>query len=462
MERNYIDELIKIIQSNASPEEKRSLLDHYHENDIAEVVHDLSKEDRIQLYRILGDERLSEIFSYLDNVEDYIEELSLEKAADIIELMDTDDAIDVLDELDENDRDEIIKRMDQDMVHEISLINSYDDDQIGSQVTTNFITIQKEFTIKQAMKAVINSAAENDNVATIYVLNQDESFYGIIELRDLIIARENDDINKIIKTSYPYLPATELIENCINELKEYALDSMPVLDEKHRIIGVITLDDIIETVDDELSDDYAKLGGLSSEEDLSENVFCSVKKRMPWLLALLVLGLVISMLISSFENVVRTLPMIVFFQSLILDMAGNTGTQSLAVTIRILSDEKHDKKMLTKTILKETRVGFLNGIILSSLSFVVVIAFLFITKTEIVAGDGYIFSETLKAALAVSVSLLCAMTISSLIGSLVPILLTKLKIDPAVASGPFITTINDVIAIVLYYGLAWLMFVAIF
>ncbi|MDE7161512.1 MAG: magnesium transporter, partial [Anaeroplasmataceae bacterium] len=411
------------------------------------------------LYHILGKENVSEIFTYLDNVADYVEELDQENVADIIELMDSDDAIDVLEELDEEDRKEIESLMEPESIEDIKLIDQFEDEEIGSKMTTNFILISKTNTVKTAMKKVIREAAVNDNVSTIYVEDEYHHFFGALDLRDLIIARENDDLVSLMKQNYPYFYANEEVTDCVNRLKDYALDSYPILNAKNEIIGVVTSDDVIEVLDEEMGDDYAKLGGLTEEESLKESIFSSVKKRLPWLVALLFLGLLVSSLISGFEAVVAALPVIVFFQSLILDMAGNTGTQSLAVTIRMLSDKEIKRRDLLKLCFKEIRVGFLNGLILSILAFIFVFCFLFITKQS-VGGDVYNHLEALKAAGIVGLSLLLAMTICSLIGSAIPIFFMKIKIDPAVASGPFITTLNDIIAIVLYYGLAYLMFLA--
>lgn len=207
-----------------------------------------------------------------------------------------------------------------------------------------------------------------------------------------------------------------------------------------------------------MREDYAKFAGLSSEEDLEEPILTSVKKRIPWLLTLLFLGLMISLVISGFESVVISLPMLVFFQSLILGMAGNAGTQSLAVTIRVLTDSKISNKKLIKMIFKEFRVGFANGFTLSILSFFMVLIFLSITKSPIVIEEDFSYNLAIKAAGVVSIALLCAITLSSLIGTVVPIVLSKIHVDPAVASGPFITTMIDVIAVLVYYGLAILLF----
>lgn len=458
-DRNYIEE-IKSIVSGSNPSVKKDLLEDYHESDIADVVEELTKEERIALYKILGDKRTALVFSYLENVDEYVSELEYGEAADIIEQMDVDDAVDVLEELAEDDVDKIINLMDDEAIEDINLIQSYEDDEIGSKMTTNFISIPYGSNVKTSMKLLVEQAAENDNVGTIFVL-QNNKFYGIIELRDLIIARADADMDDIIKTSYPRVYDKTLIEDCISDLTDYQLDSIPVLDNDDQLLGIITLADIVETVEEELTEDYAKLGGISEDEEISTGIIKTVMMRLPWLIALLFLSLFVSVLLSSFEMVIAVLPAIVFFQSMILGMAGNGGTQSLAVTIRTISDDKDDK-VLRKTILKEGRVGFVNGLALGSLSFVVILLFLVLTKQEIIQFAGYNFNDAIKASGIVGISLVVAMTFASLVGSIIPIMLSKLKIDPAVASGPFITTINDILAIVIYYGLAYLLFINIF
>lgn len=458
MERDIYSEISLILKSGIPAEELRERLADYHDNDIAIVIHDLEKEERLKIYPKLGEEKVSEIFSYLDDVEDFIEEVGLKKAADIIELMDSDDAIDVLEELDEEDRIAIIEEMDEEIVEDINLITQYEEDEIGSIMTTNYIEINKNFTIKEAMKSMVSQAADNDNVSIIFVSNDDETYYGSIDLRDLIITRYDKNLDDIIKTSYPVLHANDLISDCINDLKEYSLELYPVLNSDNKLIGVITSNDIVETVDEELTDDYAKLAGLTETNELDEKTIVSVKKRIPWLVILVAMGLGVSLLISSFEDVVKSIPMIVFFQSLILGMAGNTGTQSLAVTIRTISDEDLTKGTVFKMIFKEIKIGFLNGLIIGTLSFSILYLFLSITQTEIIPNKGYIVLDAIKVCSSVSISLVGAMLMSSIIGTFMPLFFKKVHIDPAVASGPFITTIIDIISIVIYYGLASILF----
>lgn len=454
MNQNYVENILALIRSRSSVEEKRSALSHYHENDIAKVFPFLTKEERQQLYLLFDQDTLSDIFSYLEEPAEYFEELSTDAAADILENMDTDDAIDILEELEEQDRNELIELMDQEAVDDIKLITSYDADVIGSKMTTNYVAISKDATVRQAMKKMIEEAAINDNISTLYFVDVDNRFFGAMDLRNLILARENQNLKELIKTSYPYLNASEEVSACLEKIQDYALDSIPVLDEEKHLVGVITSDDVVEAVQDELSDDYAKLAGLSSEEDLDESIFTSIKKRVPWLLILLGLGLVTSLLISSFEKVVAALPLIVFFQSLILDMAGNTGTQSLAVTIRVLSSERTTGKDIAKLIFKEVRVGLINGLAIGLISFLCVFLFIYWVQNETLL-------DNFKIAFSVGVSMLGSMMVASLAGSVIPVLFKKCKIDPAVASGPLITTINDVIAVVIYYGLAWIMFASL-
>ena len=462
MENNEIlyEELIKLIHESDVKTLKQAL-EHYHNNDIAKVQPDLSEEDQLKLMKALDKEDLSDVVSYMDDVDEFIENMDAEKVADIVELMDADDAVDILEDLDEEEQEEILSKIeDKELVEDIKLIRSYDDDEIGSKMTTNYIAIPKNLQVKDAMKIVIDEAEEHDNIMTIYVVDDDEKFFGSIELKELIIARKNQPIDDIIHTSYPFIYAHEKIDECLSKIKEYALNLVPILDDEEKLIGVITSDDIVEVVDEEMGEDYAKLAGLTEEEELDESIFESCKKRLPWLGLLMILAMIVSLLISSFEQAISTIAVIVFFQSMILGMAGNCGTQSLAVTIRVLSDEDVDKKKILQIIFKEFRIGFINGLILGILSFIGVFAFLFLTKKIIIAGDTtFILNDALMVSIIVSLSLFVAMTISTVVGTIIPILLKKFNIDPAVASGPFISTLNDICAVVIYYGLATLLFV---
>ena len=441
--------LRRALKENAIP---RELL-NYHDNDISEVLPELTSDELRRLNDLFGDHRFSEIFAYsdADDVESLIDEMGTEQAAHLLANMDSDDAADILDEVDDETEARLIRMMDDESSRDVRLLRSYDDDEIGSRMTNNFISINRGLTVRQAMKELVSQAGDNDNISTIYVTSPDNKFYGAINLKDLIIARENTDLESIISTAYPRAYDHDTVSDCLDRLRDYFEDSFPVLDSENHILGIITSQDMAEAIDDELGDDYAKLGGLGSEEDLNESVFVSMKKRLPWLLVLLILGIGVSTVVGLFETVVAELALIVCFQSLILDMAGNVGTQSLAVTIRVLMDEGLTGKQKARLIFKETRIGFLNGLTLGAISFVCVGAYVVFAKGYMDrVGEAFAISGCVGAAL------LCAMLISSLVGTVVPLIFNKLKIDPAVASGPLITTVNDLVAVVVYYGLAWI------
>ena len=456
--KNYVQEILDIIHSGLPQAELAEKLSDYHENDLADALADLTAEERRKLYAILGVEQVAEIFSYLDDAEPYLKELPPEEAAQVVSHMDSDDAVDALDDLEEEDKEKIVHQMDKvdkDAADDVKLLLSYDEDEIGSCMTTNYICIRKDMTIRQAMSELVKQAGENDNISTLYVVDENERFYGAIDLKDLIVARADDSLEKLIARSYPYVTDHEKISDSIDRIVDYAERSLPVLNESGKLLGIITSADVVELVDDQMGDDYAKLGGLTSEEDLNEGVFQSVKKRLPWLVALLFLGMLVSSVVGAFESVVAVLPIVICFQSMVLDMAGNVVTQSLAVTIRLLVDENLTTSKKLHLLFKEMRVGLVNGALLA----VMALGFL---GVYIHFFKAYAWGQAFLLSGCVGISLIVAMVISSLVGTVIPMLFHKIHIDPAVASGPLITTINDLVAVVVYYGLAMIVLIEMF
>jgi magnesium transporter len=356
-----------------------------------------------------------------------------------------------LEDLDEATRNEIFEHIEDDEIKEdIELIDSYEDNEFGSRMSTNFIAVKRNQTIKSTMKTLVSEAAENDNIYTIFAINEDGSFYGVIDLKDLIVARSTVELESLIYTNFPFVYDKDIISENIERLRGYSENMIPVISStNNNLLGVITSTDIIEMVDEERGDDYAKLAAMTAEEEPDETLFASMKKRVPWLIALLFMGLAVSAVVGMFEGVVDALPMIVSFQSLILGMAGNVGTQSLAVTVRALGNEEESNlKGQLRTIFKEIRVALLNGLVLGAVSFLIVSVYLF-------AFGAYGVTFVLAAAGCVGLSMCFAMTISGLTGAAIPICLYRFGVDPAVASGPLITTVNDLVAVLSYYGLAW-------
>lgn len=325
----------------------------------------------------------------------------------------------------------------------------FSQEQIGSRMSTNFITIPAGATIKEAMSTLVAQAAEKDNISTLYVVEENHRLRGAIDLKDLILAREGTPLCQITHSACPRLHARTEIDDCLSFLQENSESTIPVLDDAGHILGVVTTGELIELLGEEWGEDYAMLGGLSSEEDLSEPVLRSVRKRAPWLCALLGLGLGVSATVGLFEQVVAQIPIIMCFQSLVLDMAGNVGTQSLAVAIRVLMAPQVGFRQKMQLIWKEIRVGLVGGALLGLLSFLAIGGYL------CMKGNAVPFAFAVSGCLGAAMVL--SMVVSSLAGTGIPIFFQKIGVDPAVASGPLITTVNDLVAVVAYYGLAWLL-----
>ena len=448
--QDYIQEIIDLLRSGDETEVLHEKLDEYHANDLASALPLLEEEERKYLYSLLDDERLSEVMEYVEHGYLYLEELSPEKAGIILAGMEPDDAVSLLREADPEKKTLWLSKMPLKDRNELQILAAYDEDFIGSRMTTNFVFLDNRLNIADAMKSLIQQAAEHDNISKVYVVHEDGSYYGAIDLKELIIARRDTKLEDITETGYPFVYADEKIEDCLERIKGYAENSIPVLGENNIILGVITAQDVLEVYDEEMGEDYARLGGLSAEEDLNEPLWDSVKKRLPWLVILLFLGLVVSTVVGLFETVVAQLTIIMAFQSLILDMSGNVGTQSLAVTIRVLMDERLTGKQKLSLIGKEMAVGGLNGLVIGIFSLVGIGVYLALFK-----------QQPLHIAVAISacigVSLMASMVISSFVGTITPIFFKKVGVDPAAASGPLITTINDLVGVVSYYGLTWIL-----
>ena len=441
---DYKGEIAALLRGNLAPGQLRNRLEDYHERDIAEALELLRRDERCRLYALLDAPTLAGVLEYTeDDMPTYLEELGIRKKLEILPLLDPSAAVDYLKGLERAQRSALVDLMDDDVKRDLSFLSSFNEDEIGSRMTTDFVSIRADMTVRQAMKELIRQAADTDNISTLYAIDASGVLVGAIDLKELIIARETTALDDILMTSYPYVYADELIEDCVERIRAYSEDSIPVLNADNQIVYA-----------NELGEDYAKLGGLTAGEDLEEPLRRSVTKRLPWLVILLGLGLVVSSVVGLFERVVTHLTVIICFQSLVLDMAGNVGTQSLAVTIRVLMDEDVSPRQKLALVGKEARVGLMNGLLLGLLSFGAIGLYLMAAKG---AAAAFAFSVSFCTGTALLVSML----LSSIIGTTVPILFKRLGVDPAVASGPLITTVNDLVAVTAYYGLAWLLLIEV-
>lgn len=450
---DFCADIAEIVRSNYAPGKMCELILNYHEKDIAQTLELLEREECRRLFRVLPADRAAGVLEYAQDSAACLALMGIRRRAEVIACMEANEASELMRKFPKEERESLLELIPEAVRSEICLICSFDEDEIGSRMSTNYIEIAVDAGVKEAMAELVRQAAENDNISMLYLVDENKTFCGAIDLKDLIIARDGTPLSEITKLSYPYLYAKASVEDCIPFFKQYAEDALPVLDDENRLIGVVTAQDFVEIIGEELNEDYAKLAGLSAEEDLSESVLQSVKKRMPWLCILLVLGMGVSATVGIFESIVAQLPVIMCFQSLILDMAGNVGTQSLAVAIRVLMDSNIDRRRRVALVLKEMRIGLFNGMILGALSFAAIGAYLCLK------GNAPLFSFAVSGCLGISMVL--AMLVSALSGTLIPLFFRRIGVDPAVASGPLITTINDLVAVIAYYGLAWLILLSV-
>lgn len=452
----YRNEILQLIRKRESPDELRDELDDYHEQDIAAVLPELSDEEWQYLATCLDVSRIADVMEHTDEdeSENYLERLPIKKTAQILASMEPDKAVDFLKNTDFDRKEQWLNAINVDKRSSLRKLAQYPEDTIGSRMTTNFIAMRLTTTVKDARDQLVTEASVHDNISTIYVTDERGTYAGAFALRDLILAKEEETLTDITVPAYPSVYADERISDCLQVIKEYSEESIPVLTHTHRILGVVTANDVVEVLDDEMSDDYAKLGGLSAEADLREPISTSIRKRLPWLVLLLFLGMGVSSIIGLYESVVAHLTLLMAFQSMILDMSGNVGTQSLAVTIRVLMDEHLKAKDKLNLVRREVSTGFLNGLILGLISLVSVGLYILIAKhTPVIMAFG--------VSLCIGFSMIVALSISALVGTVIPMFFKRIGIDPAVASGPLITTVTDLVGVVSYYTLASVMLIGI-
>ena len=448
------DELIKKINETTNSNELKNLLSDLHQFDIAEILTQIDDEKKLmQILSLFNNEDLADILSYLDpsSATKFFEILDAHKAADIINEMEVDDAFDIIDEMEKEDVEEIKEFLDKDTIEDLKIVAKYDDDTAGALMNPNFVKILSGSSLKEAMKELTRVAPSVETINTLFIVNNNDELLGVLDLKKLIVSRMPLTVDDIMLENFAYASVFDSISDAIKLVQDYDTIALPVLNGKV-IEGIITMDDAMDAYTKESEEDYAQFAGLTTDEEKNESIFSSVKKRLPWLSILLVLDIIIALVISSFENVISKLTILTFFQAAVLGLSGNTGTQALAVTVRNLANGKNDKDELWKLILREIGEGLGTAIILGIVSFAFVFLMLIFQNKLGIANNEQ--SMILNVGLVLGLSVLISVFCSNIVGTILPIFFYKIKIDPAVASGPFITTINDVLSILIYFGTA--------
>ena len=424
----------------------------YHPYDVSRALKEVDEEERKKVFDLLSPSESADILEYYeeDEAADLLTDLDAKVSSKIISNMELDDAVDVINELEDDIKENIVKNIDDDVKQDILATAKYDENMAGSIMNDNYFSLDVNMPVSKAMQKLVKESNEQEVIDVLFVLDN-HKLVGILDLKDLIIARKQEMIKDIMDVNFKYIDATSNIKDATDMVMEYNLLALPVLDNGN-LKGIITIDDVVDVVDEMNKDDYDKMAGIVGDNTLAFKDV--IKSRLLWLLILLALSFVTSSVMDGFSSVIAAITPLVFFQSLILDMGGNAGTQSLATTVVEISEGSlNGKNKILKHLSKEFVAGFINAFILGIIAFAISYLFIMVRKIEV---DNI---STWMLSLVISLSTMVALLISNFIGALVPIVLYKIKIDPAIASGPFITTINDIISVSIYYSLAYLILI---
>lgn len=441
-------------------EENKDLLLDYHPYDIASCLeNEANRELTIRVSNILGAKSFSNIYVHLkdDTMVDLLDDLGIKYVAEMLEEMEVDDASRLLSMIDHPKK--YLAFVNKETASIIASILSYDDDFVGSIMNTNYLELDFAMNAKQATKKVMKEAKDVDFINVLFV-TENHQFRGMIHLKDLIVADATDKIADIMDESIMPVLVDSDKEEAAKTLKNYDVEALAVVDDKKTMLGIITFDDVLDVTVDAAVEDYAAFAGMITDtiEHESENVFGGFKKRIVWLTILLFANLFTSTILGNYQNSFddRLVAILSIFLPLILGMAGNTGTQSLAVTIRLIGTNDLDNfKEKMHHLFQELKVGLCNGVIIGIAMFFIVCLILLINK-------GTLDQTVLEVAITTAISVFFIMIVATVAGVLVPLLMLLIKVDPAVASGPFITTINDILALVIYFTLASFILTSIF
>lgn len=441
----YLHHIRSIIASHDDESARRELAD-LHPADIAELYQELDLEEAEYLYKLLDDDVAADVLMELDE-DDRRKLLSSMPAEEIakqfIDHLDTDDAVDIIQELDEEDRDEILSHIDDvEQAGDIIDLLKYDEDTAGGLMGTEMIVVNENWSMPECIKQMRMQAEDLDEIYYVYVVDNDNKLRGILPLKKLITDPSVSKIKHVMEVDPVSVKADTPIDDVALDFEKYDLVAMPVVDSIGRLLGRITVDDVMDQVRESSERDYQLASGLSSDVETDDTLFTQTKARLPWLLIGMVGGIGNSLILRNFENGFAMDPALALFIPLIGGTGGNVGTQSSAIVVQGLANGSLDIKNSLRQLVKELGVGLINGCIISLLVF---------------AYNYFFGGISMATTLSVSLSLMAVVLFASVFGTFVPLTLERFKIDPALATGPFISITNDIIGMVIYMGISTLL-----
>lgn len=436
--REYISELRAIIEAR-DDRAALAMMDELHPADIAEIYEELSIEEAKYLYMILDPEVASDVLVELeeDDREEFLKALPAEEiASQFINNMDSDDAADVIADLDDMVKQEVLKHIkDIDQAGDIVDLLSYDENSAGGLMAKELIKVNENWSLTTCLREMRKQAEEVDDLFYIYVVNDDNILIGIVSLKAMLMASGSTIVKDIYDREVRFVRTDTPSEEVAQIMGKYDLVALPVVDSIGRLLGRITIDDIVDVIRDEAEKDYQMASGISSDVETTDSPLRLSRARLPWLIIGLVGGILVAALISQFEGDIKLNPEMAFFIPLIAAMAGNVGIQSSAIIVQGLASNSLGLESTFKKLVKEFFVALMNGLILSLL----------------LLGYNLIMRQGLALTYTVSISLFVVIIFAAIFGTLIPLMLNKMKLDPALATGPFITTTNDIMGLFIYF-----------
>lgn len=413
--------------------------------DIAEILNEVNLSEARFIFKLLDDELGSEVLVELDEDirEKFLASLSDEEIAEYVDQLDTDDAADLIAELPEERQEDVLSHVDDDeQASDIAQLLEYDDDTAGGLMAKELIKVNVSWTILKCVHEMRQQAEEVDQVFTVYVVNDEDILLGTVSLKNMLISSARTLIKDIFDGDVISVEAQTKAQDVAQLAEKYDLVVVPVVDSQGRLLGRITVDDIMDVVREETSKDYQMMSGISEDIETTDNVWVMSRARLPWLLVAMFGGIAGAMVIGNYEEELQLNPQMAFFIPLVVAMGGNVGIQSSALIVQGLANDTLSKDGMVKRIMKELLVGLLNGL----------------ACTALLMAYSFLFNYPLALSLTIGTSLLAVILFAAAFGTFMPLTLNRMKIDPALATGPFITTSNDIIGLFFYFMIGRLMY----
>jgi magnesium transporter len=437
---NELIEQVEFLVENQKDKELQELLNDFHYADIAEILDELNLHDAIYVIKLLDSETTSDVLMELDedNREKVLRNLSAKEIAEEIEELDTDDAADIIAELPQERQLEVISNIeDEEHKAEITELLAYDEDTAGGLMAKELVKVYETWTVAGCLRRIRGQAKDVTRVHSVYVVNKEEKLIGRLSLKDLVVAKSDQKISDIYISSVDFVNVNDEIEEVARVMAKYDLEAIPVVDDNQILLGRITIDDIVDVIKEEADKDYQLAAGITQDVEADDSIFQLTRARLPWLVLGLVGGVGAFLIMEGFQDAFQKYAVLFFFTPLIAAMAGNVGVQSSAIIVQGLANDDV-KGSINSRLLKEMLLAALNGLILAIFLFVFV----------------FLYTGESDKALAISLSLVVVIIVAGLIGTFIPLFLDKRGIDPAIATGPFITTSNDIFGILIYFTIA--------